>query len=242
MHSSANSWFRQWSTSAPASLPSAEPLRWPLNWRLCGFTARMDGFASVGERITDRPARSKSLYRLCYPSLGNDTSERVWKQTDVAWEKCYPGMYLGERKKATKILNQDNWCPDRNSKLAPAEYKCKASAVRLLAMYKLLTWSACELYGTRTNDSKVVPVQATKVHTRRRGTAPLILSIKARRTWVVGLNPVALYPGKEPWSGHCKRDILPLSGNKPCILGHPACSLVIVPIMNTLFRFIQFYL
>jgi hypothetical protein len=55
--------------------------------------------------------------------------ERVWKQTDVAWKKYYPGICLGEREKDMKILNPDSWCPGRNSNLAPAEYKFNALAL-----------------------------------------------------------------------------------------------------------------
>jgi len=38
---------------------------------------------------------------------------------------------------------------------------------------------------------------------------------------VIGLTPVALYPRKEPWSGHFGKEInvLPLPGNMPCTFG-----------------------
>ena len=169
--------------------------------------------------------------------LKGSGNTQTWPGSSIIQEYAW-----GNGKKATKILNQDNWCPGRNSNLAPEEYKCKALVLWLFAVYKLLMWMACELYGIRMKENKVVPVQATKAYTRRRGTVPLILSIDARRTWVMGLTPVALYPGKEPWSGHFGQEInvLPLPGNEPCIFGQPACSLVIVPTMNTSFRFINF--
>jgi hypothetical protein len=56
--------------------------------------------------------------------LKESGNTQTWPGRSIIQEYAW-----GNGKRATKILNQDNWCPGRNSNLAPEEYKCKALAL-----------------------------------------------------------------------------------------------------------------
>lgn len=59
----------------------------------------------------------------------HDEYEKIWKEAVVAKSRHYPGIFLGQLRKAMKNSSKDSQCPGRDPSQAPPKYR--STALRL---------------------------------------------------------------------------------------------------------------